>query len=107
MQRFDARYIAITGLLLFAASSFMNIWMSVDYSGDQFWVPNIVRAVGQALTLAPLSAVTLGSREAPGIRDGVQRHLRGDRRRAGARGNRDDDAAQDQCCLRWRRALRR
>jgi DHA2 family multidrug resistance protein len=61
MQRFDARYIAVTGLLLFAASSFMNIWMSLDYSGDQFWLPNIVRAVGQALTLAPLSAVTLGS----------------------------------------------
>ena len=61
MQRFDARYIAVTGLLLFAASSFMNIWMSLDYSGDQFWVPNIVRAVGQALTLAPLSSVTLGS----------------------------------------------
>jgi MFS transporter, DHA2 family, multidrug resistance protein len=61
MQRFDARYIAVTGLLLFAASSFMNIWMSLDYSGDQFWLPNIVRAVGQALTLAPLSSVTLGS----------------------------------------------
>src|SRR5689334_13560619 len=61
MQRFDARYVAVTGLLLFAASSFMNIWMSVDYSGDQFWLPNIVRAVGQALTLAPLSSVTLGS----------------------------------------------
>src|SRR5262249_19661125 len=61
MQRFDARYIAVTGLLLFAASSFMNIWMSLDYSGDQFFLPNIVRAVGQALTLAPLSAVSLGS----------------------------------------------
>src|SRR5271169_5983667 len=61
MQRFDTRYIAITGLLLFATSSFMNIWMSLDYSGDQFWLPNIVRAVGQALTLAPLSSVTLGS----------------------------------------------
>ena len=35
--------------------------MSLDYSGDQFWLPNIVRAVGQALTLAPLSSVTLGS----------------------------------------------
>jgi len=61
MQRFDARYIAITGLLLFAASSFMNIEMSLDYSGDQFFLPNIVRAVGQALTLAPLSALSLGS----------------------------------------------
>jgi DHA2 family multidrug resistance protein len=61
MQRFDARYIAITGLLLFATSSFMNIAMSLDYSGDQFFFPNIVRAVGQALTLAPLSALSLGS----------------------------------------------
>ena len=61
MQRFDARYIAATGLLLFAYSSFMNIAMSLDYSGDQLFIPNIVRAIGQALTLAPLSAVTLGS----------------------------------------------
>jgi DHA2 family multidrug resistance protein len=61
MQRFDARYIAVTGLLLFAASSFMNTAMSLDYSGDQFLIPNIVRAVGQALTLAPLSAISLGS----------------------------------------------
>ncbi|MBR0854635.1 DHA2 family efflux MFS transporter permease subunit [Bradyrhizobium liaoningense] len=61
MQRFDARYIAAVGLLLFAASSFMNIMMSLDYSGDQFFVPNVVRAVGQALTLAPLSALSLGS----------------------------------------------
>jgi MFS transporter, DHA2 family, multidrug resistance protein len=61
MQRFDARYIAATGILLFAASAFMNTAMSLDYSGDQFFIPNIVRAIGQALTLAPLSAVSLGS----------------------------------------------
>ena len=61
MQRIDARYLAALGLLLFAYSSFMNTTMSLDYSGDQFWIPNIVRAVGQALTLAPLSNVSLGS----------------------------------------------
>jgi DHA2 family multidrug resistance protein len=61
MQRFDTRYIATIGLLLFAASSFLNIQMSLDYSGDQFFIPNVVRAVGQALTLAPLSALSLGS----------------------------------------------
>jgi MFS transporter, DHA2 family, multidrug resistance protein len=61
MQRFDARYIAFTGMILFAWSSFMNTAMSLDYSGDQLWIPNIVRAIGQALMLAPLSAVTLGS----------------------------------------------
>src|SRR4029077_18689220 len=61
MQRFDARYIAFTGLMLFAYSSFMNTAMSPDYSGDQLWIPNIVRAVGQALVLAPLSSISLGS----------------------------------------------
>ncbi|WP_409334575.1 DHA2 family efflux MFS transporter permease subunit [Bradyrhizobium jicamae] len=61
MQRFDARFIAFTGMSLFAVSSFMNIEMSLDYSGDQFFVPNIVRAIGQAIMLAPLSAVSLGS----------------------------------------------
>jgi DHA2 family multidrug resistance protein len=61
MQRFDARYIAFIGLLLFAYSSFMNIEMSLDYAGDQLFIPNIVRAIGQALTLAPLSALSLGS----------------------------------------------
>ncbi|MEN3347732.1 MAG: transporter, family, multidrug resistance protein [Bradyrhizobium sp.] len=61
MQRFDARLIAFTGMALFAISSFMNITMSLDYSGDQFFAPNIVRAIGQAITLAPLSAISLGS----------------------------------------------
>jgi DHA2 family multidrug resistance protein len=61
MQRIDARYIAAAGIGLFAASAFMNTTMSLDYSGDQFFIPNIVRAIGQALTLAPLSAVSLGS----------------------------------------------
>ena len=61
MQRFDVRFIAFTGMALFALSAFMNTTMSLDYAGDQLFVPNIVRAVGQALTLAPLSAISLGS----------------------------------------------
>jgi DHA2 family multidrug resistance protein len=61
MQRFDVRFIAFAGLALFALSAFMNTTMSIDYSGDQLFVPNIIRAVGQALTLAPLSAISLGS----------------------------------------------
>ena len=61
MQRIDARYIAFTGMMLFAYSAFMNTTMSLDYSGDQFFIPNVIRAVGQALTLAPLSALSLGS----------------------------------------------
>src|SRR6202790_3801611 len=60
MQRFDTRYIAITGLVIFAYSCFMNTAMSPDYSGDQLWIPNIVRAIGQAMVLTPLTSVTTG-----------------------------------------------
>jgi DHA2 family multidrug resistance protein len=60
MRRFDTRYIAITGLLIFAYSCFMNTAMSPDYAGDQLWIPNIVRAIGQALVLTPLTSVTTG-----------------------------------------------
>src|SRR6266704_6441224 len=57
MQRFDARITIGIGFALFAASNFMNIYMTGDYATDQLFWPNIVRAIGQALVLAPLSAV--------------------------------------------------
>jgi DHA2 family multidrug resistance protein len=57
MQRFDPRLIIGIGVALFAASNFMNIYMTNDYATEQLFWPNIVRAVGQALVLAPLSAV--------------------------------------------------
>ncbi|HMH74606.1 MAG TPA: DHA2 family efflux MFS transporter permease subunit [Bradyrhizobium sp.] len=60
MQRFDTRYIAFTGLMIFAYSCFMNTAMSPDYAGDQLWIPNIVRAVGQAMVLTPLTSVMTG-----------------------------------------------
>ena len=64
MQRFDARIIIGIGFALFAASNFMNIYMSNDYATDQLFWPNVVRAVGQALAFAPLSAVATGAIEA-------------------------------------------
>jgi MFS transporter, DHA2 family, multidrug resistance protein len=60
MQRFDTRYIAVIGLMIFAYSCFMNTEMSLDYAGDQLWIPNIVRAIGQAMVLTPLTSVTTG-----------------------------------------------
>jgi DHA2 family multidrug resistance protein len=57
MQRFDTRYIAFAGLMIFAYSCFMNTAMSPDYAGDQLWIPNIVRAIGQAMVLTPLTSV--------------------------------------------------
>jgi DHA2 family multidrug resistance protein len=57
MQRFDARAVIGVGFALFAASNFMNIHMTGVTGADQLLWPNIVRAVGQALVFAPLSAV--------------------------------------------------
>ncbi|MCK1385402.1 MDR family MFS transporter [Bradyrhizobium sp. 21] len=57
MQRFDARIIIGVGFVLFAASNFMNITMTSNYAADQLLWPNVVRAIGQALVMAPLSAV--------------------------------------------------
>jgi len=49
IKRFDVRIIGALGISIFAASCFMNTTLSPDTAGDQFWIPNIVRAVGQAL----------------------------------------------------------
>jgi DHA2 family multidrug resistance protein len=57
MRRFDPRLVIGIGFALFAASNFMNIAMTSDYGSDQLFWPNVVRAVGQALAFAPLSAV--------------------------------------------------
>jgi len=57
MLRFDVRAIIVVGFALFAFSNFMNIYMTSDYASDQLFWPNVVRAIGQALVFAPLSAV--------------------------------------------------
>jgi DHA2 family multidrug resistance protein len=57
MRLFDPRIFIAFGLALFAGSNFMNIYMTNDYANDQLFWPNIARALGQALVMAPLSAV--------------------------------------------------
>ncbi len=64
MQKFDARIIIGVGFVLFAASNFLNIYMTNDYAADQLLWPNVVRAIGQALVMAPLSAVATAGIEA-------------------------------------------
>jgi DHA2 family multidrug resistance protein len=63
MQRFDARLLVAVGLGLFAASCFMNIEINPDYSGPQLLWANLVRAIGQALVLTPLSVLATGGIE--------------------------------------------
>jgi DHA2 family multidrug resistance protein len=57
MKRVDPRIVIGVGFALFAASNFMNIYMTNDYATDQLFWPNVVRAIGQALVLTPLSVV--------------------------------------------------
>ena len=64
MKRIDPRIVIGVGFALFAASNFMNIYMTNDYAADQLFWPNVVRAVGQALVFAPLSAVATAGIEA-------------------------------------------
>jgi MFS transporter, DHA2 family, multidrug resistance protein len=58
MKRYDPRYIGFVGISIFAASCFMDVSLSLDTSGDQFLIPNVVRAIGQALVLTPISTIT-------------------------------------------------
>ncbi len=57
MKRLDARVLAGLGGVIFAASNFMNIHISGDTGGDQLFWPNIVRAIGQAMMMTPLSVL--------------------------------------------------
>lgn len=59
MTKVDARLIVMGGLGVFAVSCFMNAYMSPNYAGDQLWVPNIVRSIGQAVILTPLASIAM------------------------------------------------
>jgi MFS transporter, DHA2 family, multidrug resistance protein len=78
MKRFDARYIGFVGVAIFALSCFMNVMLSGDSAGDQFFSPNIVRAIGQALVLTPVSAITTAgiARSEAGAASGLSNMLR-------------------------------
>src|ERR1700733_12337070 len=69
MKRLDARLLVGTGLLIFAVSCFMNMTLDQNYGGPQLFWPNIVRAIGQAIVMTPLSAIAMlgiASQEAGG-----------------------------------------
>ena len=57
MKKVDIRLLVFIGSLFFAASCFMNSYMSPDYGKPQFIVANIVRALGQPFTIVPVTAL--------------------------------------------------
>lgn len=54
MERFDSRYLAAFGFLMFAISYYMNSQMTADYAGPQMIGSQIVRALGQPFILVPI-----------------------------------------------------
>jgi DHA2 family multidrug resistance protein len=59
MRWFDPRLLVGIGLAVFAASCFMNLHLSPDYAGPQLFIPDVTRAFGQALVMAPLSGIAM------------------------------------------------
>jgi MFS transporter, DHA2 family, multidrug resistance protein len=59
MKRIDARFLVGLGLVIFAVSCFMNLWLDRDYAAPQFFWPDVIRAVGQAIVMTPISAIAL------------------------------------------------
>jgi MFS transporter, DHA2 family, multidrug resistance protein len=58
-KRIDLRVLAVIGMLLFAVSNYMNTGLNMDYSGDQFRLSLIIRAIGQPLFIIPLSSMAM------------------------------------------------
>jgi MFS transporter, DHA2 family, multidrug resistance protein len=59
MKRIDPRALVGTGLLVFATSCFMNLHLYTNYAAPQLLVPDITRAIGQAMVMTPLSAIAM------------------------------------------------
>src|SRR5271154_6380059 len=59
MKRVDVRLLVGTGLLVFAGSCFMNLYFNPNYGGPQLFWPNVIRALGQAIVMTPISAIAM------------------------------------------------
>jgi DHA2 family multidrug resistance protein len=61
MRYLDARVIVGFGLVLFAASCFMNSYLTHDWAIQQLRWTQLVRAAGQPFIITPLSSLAAGS----------------------------------------------
>jgi MFS transporter, DHA2 family, multidrug resistance protein len=78
MRRVDPRFLVAFGMALFATSCLMNARLSPDNSGPQFLLPNLVRALGQAFLVSPLSSIATSqlTREQAGSASGLFNMMR-------------------------------
>jgi DHA2 family multidrug resistance protein len=59
MRRVDARLLVIVGFALFSGGSLLAMALSDDFSGPEFLSSSLVRAIAQAMTMAPLMAIAI------------------------------------------------
>jgi DHA2 family multidrug resistance protein len=59
MRKFDLRLMVGVGISIFATSCFMDLYLDPNVAGPQLFVSDVVRAIGQALAMTPLSAVAM------------------------------------------------
>src|ERR1700723_8997 len=59
MKRVDPRLLVGAGLFIFAVSCFMNLYLDQNYAAPQLLWPNIIRALGQAIVMTPISAIAM------------------------------------------------
>ena len=57
MQRIDPRRLLSLGFLLFFISLLMNLRLGPNDSGPQLLIPNLIRAVGQAMVFPPITMI--------------------------------------------------
>lgn len=58
MEHIDSRILIGLGVLFFGGSSFFTVHLDANFAGPQFYMPLVIRAIGQPLIMVPLSAVT-------------------------------------------------
>jgi len=57
MRKFDPRMLLGIGFFLFGLSAFMNMRLGPDVSGPEFFLPNIIRALGQSIVFPPITLI--------------------------------------------------
>jgi DHA2 family multidrug resistance protein len=63
MQRVQARALVTVGYSLFIGGSLLAMSLSDDFSGPQFLGSSLVRALAQAMTMAPLASIAIAGIE--------------------------------------------
>jgi MFS transporter, DHA2 family, multidrug resistance protein len=63
MRRVPARALVVVGYSLFIGGSLLAMFLSDDFSGPEYLGSSLVRALAQAMTMAPLSAIAIAGIE--------------------------------------------